>query len=195
MKSRGVEWGALIALAVAIGTGLVWLGRLDGRVAALEKAQDRVSGAPVPSAPAPDSQSPRTRAGASDPVSDSLRLAAIRSPENGALVDQRVMVSGTSRPTTPPPSLWLFVYSHESSTYFPQAHAPDVAVTGDWSAAAAFGDRSSNGGNFDVLITTVDSAARKEAEAYVRANPGGGSGLASLPRGTEIQHRTTVKRW
>jgi hypothetical protein len=119
-------------------------------------------------------------------------------PAAGNEVEIKEVVTGTSQSIPAEQKIWVVIYNHAVSRYYPQDRPGDVQANGNWASATAFGVPTDKGKKlkFDVLAVTVDKNAEAEFENYLsRARTTNDyAGLVQLPKGANILDRLTVSR-
>ena len=115
-------------------------------------------------------------------------------PYDGAIVEIREMVRGTSQKIAEGQAIWIVVYV--DGRYYPQDDPADVQVDGDWSSLAFIGIEEDVGRKFDIIAVLANKDAQDAFNAYLvqakvkKTWPG----LEKLPNGAEIYDRITVTR-
>lgn len=123
---------------------------------------------------------------------------AITSPTEGATVDQRQQVKGTSSHIPQNQKMGVLVYGTTSGRYYYQQDVTEFRANGNWVATAGFGNQGDGGGyKLDVLVVLMDQKAydtiKAESEAD-RKNLDGLEGFPNLPEGAVTYDRITVTR-
>ena len=177
MKRSTIEWGAIVALCIAIASGLVWLGKLEGRLKAIEdgsnlkeekqrilKDVDDLLFAKIIEFENKlrEQNEKDTRASASP--------AEITFPINNDYLDENMIVRGKSRNIADGISLWIIVFAHKNKRYYLQKQPADIATDGDWSAPATYGTGYDAGKKFDTILVGINATKKeifKTSTAYI----------------------------
>lgn len=124
--------------------------------------------------------------------------AAITYPDDGATVEIREMVRGTSQNIPERQVIWIVVYSQVAGRYYPQNYPADVQANGDWSSLAFIGIKEDSGKKFkfDIIAVLADEKAQDTFNDYLiqAKDKEKWEGLERLPEGALIYDRITVTR-
>lgn len=117
-------------------------------------------------------------------------------PYDGANVEIREMVRGTSEKIPEGQAIWIVVYSHVVDRYYPQNNSADVQANGDWTSLTSIGIEEDVNRKFDIIVVLADKRAQDAFEAYIKQakDTKTWSGLGKLIEGTTIYDRITVMR-
>jgi len=122
--------------------------------------------------------------------------ATITYPSNGAEVEREEMVRGTSQEVPAGHVIWIVVFPHAASRYYPQDRQADIEAKGDWTSKAYIGVEENVGEGFDIIAVIADEAGQGVFRRYfedARKN-NDWRGLEQLPEGAVIYNRVTVTR-
>lgn len=114
-------------------------------------------------------------------------------PYDGATVEIREMIRGTSQRIPKGQVIWVAAYLDR---YHPQNYPADVQANGDWSSLAFIGIEEDIGKKFDIIAVLADKKAQDTFNAYLiqARDTKTWSGLERLPEGALIYDRITVTR-
>ncbi len=130
------------------------------------------------------------RAISSQSPSPATPTAAFTSPQNGDGIPREIMARGTSSNIDTSLAIWIFVYSHKASQYFPAAREADVQIDGSWSSAIRIGDGNTvSGEGFDLVITKNTSQAVSLIHTHLDGPIGG---MDNVPQGSMLLDRIEV---
>lgn len=117
-------------------------------------------------------------------------------PYDGATVEIREMVRGTSQKIPEGQTIWIVVYPHVAGRYYPQNDPADVQANGDWTSLTFIGVEEDVGGKFDIIAVLADKRAQDTFYAYLTQAKDKKTwpGLKRLPEGATIYDRITVTR-
>jgi len=115
---------------------------------------------------------------------------------DGATVEIREMVQGTSQKIPEGQAIWIMVYSHVVGRYYPQDNPADVQANGDWTSLTYIGIKEDVNRKFDIIAVLADKRAQDAFNAYLTKakNTNTWPGLERLPEGATIYDRITVAR-
>lgn len=128
-----------------------------------------------------------------EPPTPSLKITY---PPSGGRVEIREIVRGTSQDILKEQAIWIVIYPHEVSRYYPQDYPADVQANGDWSSSVFIGIEIDVGKKFDIIAVLADKKAQDAFNDYLeeckekRSWPG----LESLHEDAVIYDRITVIR-
>ncbi|HET54055.1 MAG TPA: hypothetical protein ENN33_02440 [Ignavibacteria bacterium] len=117
-------------------------------------------------------------------------------PYDGATVEIREMILGTSQKIPEGQAIWIVVYPHVAGRYYPQNDPADVQTNGDWISLAFIGIQEDVNRKFDIVAVLADESAQEAFNAYLTQAKGNKTwpGFEKLPEGTAIYDRITVAR-
>ncbi len=115
-------------------------------------------------------------------------------PDDGANVEIRENVQGTSEKIPKGHAIWIVVYPHLVDRYYPQNNSADVQANGDWTSNTSIGIEEDVNRKFDIIAVLADKRAQDAFEAYIKQakDTKKWSGLGKLIEGTTIYDRITV---
>lgn len=115
-------------------------------------------------------------------------------PYDGATVEIREIVRGTSEKIPKGHAIWIVVYPHLVDRYYPQNNSADVQANGDWTSNTSIGIEEDVNRKFDIIAVLADKRAQDAFEAYITQakDTKKWSGLGKLIEGTTIYDRITV---
>ena len=154
----------------------------------------------LPKTPNTDNQTPNANKNAS-PTPMPTPSVTINDPTEKKK-DKKVagseVITGTSQNIPADQKIWIVIFNHASTRFYPQDRAADAQANGDWASATAFGVPADKGKNiqFDIVAVTVDKNGEAEFEKYLNTARASNSfpGLKDLPKGASIRARLTVTR-
>ena len=131
-----------------------------------------------------------------DVVGPKESVVRITYPSDGATVEIREIVRGTSQNIPKEQAIWVVIYPHEVNRYYPQDYPADIQANGYWSSLAFFGSEKDTGKKFDVVVVLANKDAQDTFNAYLKKGKEEKSwpGLERLPEGAVIYDRITVTR-
>jgi hypothetical protein len=117
-------------------------------------------------------------------------------PYDGATVEIREIVRGTSEKIPEGQAIWIVVYPHIVGRYYPQNDPADVHADGDWASLTFIGIEEDVGRKFDIIAVLADESAQEAFNVYLTQakDKKTWQGLEKLPEGTAIYDRITVTR-
>lgn len=117
-------------------------------------------------------------------------------PSDGAHVEIREMIRGTSQNIPKGQVIWIVVYPQAAGRYYPQNDPADVQANGDWSSLAFIGIEEDVGRKFDIVAVLANKDAQDAFNAYLAQAKDKKTwpGLEELPNGAVIYDRITVTR-
>ena len=117
-------------------------------------------------------------------------------PYDGANVETREMVRGTSQKIPEGQAIWIMVYPHVVGRYYPQDNPTDVQANGDWTSLIYIGIKEDVNRKFDIIAVLADKRAQDAFNAYFKKAKDTKTwpGLERLPEGATIYDRITVTR-
>jgi hypothetical protein len=118
-------------------------------------------------------------------------------PVTGGVVNQAgEVVRGTSKDVPAGQKLWVVVFVHEVSRYYPQNNPAKLNADGTWDSPTAFGVAKDSGDKFDALAVTVDARAEAEFRSYLQTarDKNDYPGFELLPDGALTRDTVTVTR-
>lgn len=117
-------------------------------------------------------------------------------PYDGATVEIREMVRGTSQKIPEGPAIWIVVYPHVAGRYYPQNDTADVQANGDWTSLTYIGIEEDVNRKFNIIAVLADKRAQDAFNAYLTQAKDKKTwpGLERLPEGATIYDRITVTR-
>ena len=121
-------------------------------------------------------------------------------PDNGATVETREMVRGTSQKIPEGQAIWIMEYpitpQYLIGRYYPQDNPADVQANGDWVSLTYIGIDEDVNCKFDIIAVLVDKRAQDAFNAYLTESEYKKTwpGLERLPEGVTIYDRITVMR-
>jgi len=123
-------------------------------------------------------------------------VVTITYPSDGAPVEIREMIQGTSERIPEGQLLWIIVYSQMAGRYYPQNDVGAVQANGDWSSLAVIGIEEDVGRKFDIVAVLAGKEAQDAFNAYLAQSKDQKKwlGLERLPNGVAIYDRITVTR-
>ncbi len=123
-------------------------------------------------------------------------LLEITYPPSDGRVDIKEIVRGTSKSIPEEKVIWIAIYPHEVSRYYPQDLPADVQVNGDWSSSIFIGIEADVDKKFDIIAVLLNKEAQDAFNDYLEECEEKKSwpGLEELPSGADIYDRITVIR-
>lgn len=120
----------------------------------------------------------------------------ITEPIEGAIVETKQMVRGTSRGVPTGQAIWVVVFVHDVTRYYPQNQFADVQANGGWSSMTSIGIPTDVGLKFDLIAVLADSEGRTAFNNYLinAKNKNDYPGLEQLPPGVTVYDRISVTR-
>ena len=117
-------------------------------------------------------------------------------PYDGATVEIREIVRGTSQKIPEGQAIWIIVYPHLVDRYYPQNNSADVQANGDWTSNTSISIEEDVNRKFDIIAVLADKRAQDAFEAYIKQAKDTKTwpGLGKLIEGTTIYDRITVMR-
>ena len=117
-------------------------------------------------------------------------------PYDGATVEIREMVRGTSQKIPEGQAIWIMVYPHVAGHYYPLNDPTDVQANGDWTSLAYIGIEEDVNRKFDIIAVLADKKAQDAFNAYLTQAKDKKTwpGLERLPKSATIYDRITVTR-
>lgn len=115
-------------------------------------------------------------------------------PYDGAIVDLREIIRGTSQRIPEEYAIWVVVYA---GNYYPQGDTAAVQANGDWSSVCHIGREEDVGKKFDIIAVLVNKNVQYTFHAYVTQQTttnGTWPGFESLPDGAVEYDFVTVTR-
>lgn len=115
-------------------------------------------------------------------------------PYDGATVEIRETVRGTSQKIPEGQAIWIVVYSHVVDRYYPQNNPADVQANGDWTSLTYIGIEEDVNRKFDIIAVLADKRAQDAFNAYLKQakDTQTWSGLGRLLEGVTIYDRIIV---
>lgn len=123
-------------------------------------------------------------------------VVRITYPSDGATVEIREMIKGTSQNIPKEQVIWIVVYPQVIGRYYPQNDPADVQANGDWSSLAFIGIEEDVGKKFDTIAVLADKKAQDAFNDYLvqAKDKKTWPGLGKLPNGAMIHDRITATR-
>ena len=117
-------------------------------------------------------------------------------PEDRAEVLIDEMIKGTSDNLPDDYQIWLVLYSHPVSRYYPQDNPVEMEMTGNWSSRCHIGIQEDKAIMFDIIAVLADKNLQSEFLAYHSQSEKDNiwQGFEKLPENAKIYHRITVIR-
>jgi hypothetical protein len=117
-------------------------------------------------------------------------------PDDGANVEIREIVRGTSQKIPKGQAIWIIVYPYLVDRYYPQNNSADVQVNGDWTSLTSIGIEEDVNRKFDIIAVLADKRAQDAFNAYFTKAKDTNTwpGLERLLEGATIYDRITVMR-
>lgn len=117
-------------------------------------------------------------------------------PSDGASVELREVIRGTSQRIHVGEGIWIIIYPQAAGRYYPYDSPPDTQADGKWASSANVGMYIERGMRFDIIAVVANTKAQDEFNAYHTQARAVQSrvGLGKLPDGAVIYDRLTVMR-
>jgi hypothetical protein len=112
----------------------------------------------------------------------------IISPSDGSHVSHLALVEGISAEIPESQEIWILVYPHDVTYYYPQNGPAVVEASGYWSSLVLIGPEQAIGREFDIIAVL---ASREAQEVFRASIP---QGFPILPDGAVIYDHVTVMR-
>ena len=123
-------------------------------------------------------------------------MVEINYPSDGATVEIREMIKGTSQNISNDQVIWVVIYPQVVGYYFPQNDPAEVQANGDWSSLAFIGTEKDTGIKFDIIAVLVNKDAQDVFNEYFTQSESEKSwpGINKLPNGAVTYDRITITR-
>jgi hypothetical protein len=120
----------------------------------------------------------------------------ITSPVEGAKVDQRETVKGTSQEIPNGSVIWVAVFLPTVGRYFPQNQPAVIQAHGEWSSLAYIGQQSESGLKADIIAIVADKSTQDKFNNYLQdaKDKQNYAGLEQIPEGAKIYQSVSVIR-
>ena len=117
-------------------------------------------------------------------------------PYDGATVEIRETVRGTSQKIPEGQAIWIMVYPHVIGRYYPNNDPVGVQANGDWTSLTSIGIEEDVNRKFDIIAVLVDKRAQDAFNAYLKQAKDTQTwpGFERLPEGATIYVRIIVTR-
>lgn len=120
----------------------------------------------------------------------------INQPTDGAMVEQKEMVSGTSQLIPNGSVIWVVVFIPSVGNFYPQNNPADIQANGEWSSLICVGQVGESGLEADIIVVLADMNAQNAFNEYLvnARDKTDYPGLGQLPSGAIIYDRVSVVR-
>jgi hypothetical protein len=120
----------------------------------------------------------------------------ISHPSDGATVELREMIRGTSQNIPQDYEIWIVIYPQVVGCYFPQNDSADIQANGDWSSLVFIGLEGDIGLKFDIIVVLANKEAQDLFNDYLTQSESEESwpGISKLPDSAVVYDRVTVTR-
>jgi hypothetical protein len=140
---------------------------------------------------------PEPNSNGNGPTPTPMTEIKITYPATGGVVNQTgEVVRGMSKNVPAGQKIWVVVFVHEVTRYYPQNNPAKLNADGTWDSPTSFGVAKDTGDKFDALAVTVDAKAEADIRGYLQTarDRNDYPGFEELPAGAVTQDTVTVTR-